>query len=102
MPLFIFTKIIWVEPIPQDFSIPTENFSVTEFVQMEEPQFEINWFYIIGGIYLAGIFFFLGKFIKDIFSLLKILNFKKPESQERFKFIDTDKIQSPFSFFNYI
>lgn len=102
LPLFIFTKIIWVEPIPQDFSIPTENFSVTEFVPMEEPHFEINWFYVIGGIYLAGIFFLLGKFIKDIFSLLKILNFKKPESQERFKFIDTDKIQSPFSFFNYI
>lgn len=102
LPLFIFTKIIWVEPIPQDFSIPTENFSVTEFVPMEEPQFEINWFYIIGGIYFAGILFFLGKFIKDIISLLKILNFKKPENQERFKFIDTDKIQSPFSFFNYI
>ncbi|MEZ0007295.1 hypothetical protein ABH942_002674 [Flavobacterium sp. 28YEA47A] len=74
----------------------------TEPLMVEEPAFEINWMYVIIGIYLIGMLFFLGKFIRDFRALRKIIRNQAVELNGGFKFLDTDKIQSPFSFFNYI
>ncbi|WP_296145386.1 M56 family metallopeptidase [uncultured Flavobacterium sp.] len=104
LPLVIFTKIIWVEPIPiQEFASEINRTQLPEnFIPTEETGFEINWFYVAIGIYLSGVLFFFGRFARDFKSLKKILEAEKAEKLGKFKFIDTNKIQSPFSFFNYI
>lgn len=130
LPKIIFVKTIWVEPaatvnyapietakepiafdaIPNaeaGLSSPLHTVSensviTTEPLMVEEPAFEINWLYVIVGVYLIGMFFFLGKFIQDFWGLRKIFRNQTVELHGRFKFVDTDRIQSPFSFFNYI
>lgn len=107
LPLVIFTKIVWIEPAVREFvPIPTYSNplpkSGTGTVNIEEPAFEINWFYVAAGIYLAGMLFFLGKFLRDFWALRKIFRNQTVETLGNFKLVDTDRIQSPFSFFNYI
>lgn len=100
LPLFVFTKIIFVEPIANNLQTPFAN--AFEIAPTEVPDFAINWFYFAFGAYFIGVCFFFVKFAKDIFSLWKILKQEKSIKQGNFRFIDTDKIHSPFSFFNYI
>lgn len=130
LPKIIFVKTIWIEPaatvnyapietakepiafdaIPNaeaGLSSPLHTVSensviTTEPLMVEEPAFEINWLYVIAGVYLIGMFFFLVKFIQDFWGLRKIFRNQTVELHGRFKFVDTDRIQSPFSFFNYI
>jgi BlaR1 peptidase M56 len=113
LPLVIFTKIVWVEPVVREFiptpayysPIPqsgTETISIGEPALIGEPTFEINWIYVVAGIYLAGMLFFLGKFLRDFWALRKIFKNQTVETLGNFKLVDTDRIQSPFSFFNYI
>jgi len=104
LPFVIFKKVIWIEPqIRETFRRPINiNNLPQEFTQIEETGFEINWFYVIGGIYLLGIAFLLLKFIRDFYSLKKIFKNQTVKVSEGFKFVDTDQIQSPFSFFKYI
>lgn len=106
LPLVIFTKIVWIEPVVREF-VPITIYS-DQYVSssipaiIEESTFEINWFYVVAGLYLAGMLFFLGKFIRDFWALRKIFKNQTVETSGNFKFMDTDRIQSPFSFFNYI
>lgn len=102
LPFLIFTKIIWVEPIVQEVFPTAVKYSDFEPVKNTETTFEINWFYILGGIYFAGVFFFAGRFAKDFWSLLKILKHQKIEKKTYLKYIDSEKVKSPFSFFGYI
>lgn len=130
LPKIIFVKTIWVEPVATAHYAPIETAKkplafeaipnageelvspaltvaensviTTEPVIAEEPAFEINWLYVVVGVYLIGMLFFLGKFIMDFLALRKIIRNQTVELQGRFKFVDTDKIQSPFSFFSYI
>lgn len=93
----VFNKVISVEPIKSDFQIDSIA-TLPNFIPSNAPEFEINWFYVIGVIYFIGVLFFFGKFIKDMFSLYKILKHKESIKLEGFKLMDTNKIQSPFSF----
>lgn len=112
LPLVIFKKIVWTEPVVRHY-VPVEtgaypmtyvsDFPKTEIPPMiQEPSFEINWLYVVAGIYLMGMLFFLGKFIRDFWALKKIFKNQTIETCGSFKLVDTDRIQSPFSFFNYI
>ncbi|WP_447636782.1 M56 family metallopeptidase [Flavobacterium microcysteis] len=130
LPKVILVKTVWVEPAVAAHYTPIETAKApiafeaipnageelasppfteagnsvitTEPLMVEEPAFEINWLYVVIGIYLIGMFFFLGKFIRDFWALRKIFRNQTVELHGDFKFLDTDKIQSPFSFFNYI
>lgn len=130
LPKIIFVKTIWIEPAATVNYAPIETTKepivfdaisnaeaglssplhtvsensviTTEPLMVEEPGFEINWLYAIVGVYLIGMLFFLVKFTQDFWGLRKIFRNQTVELHGRFKFVDTDRIQSPFSFFNYI
>jgi len=102
LPFVLFKKVILVEPIVRQFVPMQQNIAYNSIVSQPENTFEINWFHVLIGIYLAGILFFLSKFIKDLWALSKILKNQQIQEFERFKLLDTTKIQLPFSFFNYI
>jgi len=103
LPFVLFKKVILVEPVVRQF-IPMQNNIVFQQpdIVLPEPSFVINWFYVLIGIYVAGMLFFLYKFTKDLWALYKILKNQKIQEFERFKLLDTNTIQLPFSFFNYI
>lgn len=130
LPKVILVKTVWVEPtvaahytpietakapiafeaIPNageelaspSFTEAENSVITTEPLMVEEPAFEINWLYVVIGVYLIGMLFFLAKFIRDFRALRKIIRNQEVKLNGGFKFLDTDKIQSPFSFFKYI
>ncbi|TPD71122.1 M56 family metallopeptidase [Flavobacterium microcysteis] len=130
LPKVILVKTVWVEPavtarytpietakapiafeaipnageelVSPSFTEAENSVITTEPLVVQEPAFKINWLYVIIGVYLIGMLFFLGKFIRDFRALQKIIRNQTVELHEGFKFLDTDKIQSPFSFFSYI
>ena len=104
LPLVIFKKIVLIQPTVTNFVSPihTNSNTINNVPIPQETAFEINWFYVIGIVYLVGMLFFLGKFIKNLWALKNIFKGQTVENKDNFKFIDTNKIQSPFSFFKYI
>ena len=103
LPLFTITKIIWVDPSPILQQITTKSLPVIPApAPALEESFEMNLWYVAGIIYLIGALFFLFRFIADIYRVSTILKNQNLKKVDGFKFIDTDKNISPFSFFRYI
>ena len=103
LPLVIFKKVIWIAPQVNSLrpiAMKAQNFQ--ESTPIEAPTFEISWLQLVAGIYLLGIVFLLFQFFRDFYALKKIFKDQKVTVNEGFKFVDTEKIKSPFSFFNYI
>jgi hypothetical protein len=99
-PLVVFTKIVWVDPIPTNFD--WSRIPVTTTKPIENEAFEINWYLVFGIVYSIGILVFLLKFTFDFYSLSKVLKGKTIQQQADFKFIDVSENIAPFSFFNSI
>ena len=100
LPFITYTKIVWVDPAPvYDYStvVLPEN-----YVPVQEPAFEIDWFLVLAVVYGIGILVFLVKFAIDCFTIKQIIEKPKAIKKSDFYLIDTEKVQSPFSFFNYI
>ena len=113
LPLAEYTKVIWVAPTPEPEIVhqAAQSLSpadVQQFIimqQMAEAQpehFTINWWYITALVYLLGTLFFLSRFIIDFFSIRKILKGNNIVKEGNYRLIDSKKVKSPFSFFNYI
>jgi hypothetical protein len=99
LPLVTFKKVIWIEPLPQDFEWATG----PVLMAPSEPQgFEINWILVISAVYAIGIAAFILKFLLDFYSLNKALKGKTVYQQADFRFVDTKENVAPFSYFNYI
>ena len=99
LPLFIYTKIIWIDPAPiTNFNLPQLN----SFQTTEKESFEINWNYAFLIIYSIGFTSFLIKLAMDFYSLHIILRGKKVQQQADYKFIDVNENISPFSYFQNI
>lgn len=92
------------ELAPSSLTVSENSVVTADPVTIEEPEpsIEINWLYVVAGVYFIGMFFFLGKFIRDFWALQKIFRNQTVELHGGFKFLDTNKVQLPFSFFNYI
>lgn len=99
LPFITYTKVIWVDPasVYEYSDIP-----LTAYVPAEESGFEINWLMVAAVLYGIGIAVFLLKFLVDCFAVKQLLKNPKAIKRNDFYFVDTDKVQSPFSFFNYI
>jgi energy-converting hydrogenase Eha subunit A len=108
LPLVVFTKIVWVDPIPTNFDwsqIPvttTTPIVTTGTTAIENNNFEINWYLVFAVVYSIGILGFLLKFAFDFYSLSKVLKGKTIQKQADFKFIDVTDNIAPFSYFDYI
>src|SRR5690554_6286278 len=107
LPLLTVTKTVWIDPSP---TIVPESLVLSDFyndlmpsnINTEVQQIEINWNYIGAGIYVLGILFFLIKFVLSSLSLYNILHQSPIQKQNGFRFIDSENVTTPFSFFNYI
>ncbi|CAM3730810.1 hypothetical protein FSS13T_14650 [Flavobacterium saliperosum S13] len=101
LPFITYTKIVWVDPAPftDNYSVVS---SVSNSVPAQEPAFEINWFQVVLVLYGIGISVFLLKFLIDCFAIKQLIEKPKAIKRSNFYLIDTEKVQSPFSFFNYI
>jgi hypothetical protein len=98
LPLVVFTKIVWVDPIPTNFDWS----QIPAIAPIKEESFEINWYLVLGIVYSIGILVFLMKFAFDFYSLSKILKDKTIQKQADFKFINVTENIAPFSYFNSI
>lgn len=109
LPAIVYTKTVWVDPAPPvaieaiDLNqlLMMQQFAAAQ-AQAEADTITINWYDVIGGMYIAGVLLFLARFIVDLKSIRKILKGNAVVKDGRFKLIDTNKIESPFSFFNFI
>ena len=106
LPLIVYTKIVWVLPEPVTPMV-VEPVNLDSLVmtppQVAAPEpFTINWLYVAVMAYAAGFLFFTIHFIIDLYKVKKLLRGKKVMQQEDFKYIDSEAVQSPFSFFKYI
>ncbi|WP_369769273.1 M56 family metallopeptidase [Flavobacterium sp. WC2416] len=98
LPLVIFTKIIWVEPVVTNTNwsnIPASNY-------IEEKSFEDYLPILTILTYSLGILLLLAKFAYDFYSLQRVLKGKSTQQQADFKLIDIKENLAPFSYFNTI
>ncbi len=110
LPALVYRKVIWIEPVKKAY----RELDINQLMQMQqhpakavpaavqEAALQINWFDVMAGIYLAGAAFFLIRFLVELVSLRKLLKGNRIVKQGRFLLVDSAKIKSPFSFFNYI
>ncbi|MHA3788349.1 M56 family metallopeptidase [Flavobacterium hauense] len=102
VPLITYTKTVWVTPQPLPEMISSGNVIVQTNTITENPVFELNWSDIAIGLYVIGVVFFLGRLFIDILKIYKLLTSQKAVKEGKYKFINSDVVTSPFSFFNYI
>jgi beta-lactamase regulating signal transducer with metallopeptidase domain len=108
LPLAEYTRIIFVAPAPQMSAEQLQPIDIQQYLMMQQliaakPEpFTINWYYVAIIIYAIGALFFLTRFIMDFMSIRRILKDNKIIKEGKFRLIDSEKVQSPFSFFNYI
>lgn len=105
LPLVEYTKVVWVEPHPLQ---QLQQIDLNRLVMMQQLQestemgFTINWLDIAAGMYILGVIFFLTRFVIDILTLRKLIKGQPVVKEDGFLLVDSPKIKSPFSFFNYI
>lgn len=103
LPLISFTKIIWVERDPLASVAYTNQYATETIVTTtNDAGFQIDYHYLFGALYAIGILLLIIRSLTEYRSLKKILEKPKAVTRNNFHFIDTEKVQSPFSFFNYI
>jgi hypothetical protein len=99
LPFLVYTKIIWIDPVP----VSTVNYPKSFIPQaIVQESFEINWNYIVLSIYCIGFVVLIIKFATDFYSLNSVLKGKKIQQQADFKFVDVSENIAPFSYFDYI
>lgn len=82
-----------VPPVPYDGFAPVQSASVEQ---------EFNYYYLLAGIYVAGIGFLLAKNLYQFSNLLKAIKKAKISNLGTAKLIRTSEFSSSFSFFNYV
>lgn len=98
LPLIKFQKIIFIESSSKNtdwVSLPTQ-------IQTQPESFQINWFIVLGSLYIIGILIFLIQFAIEFKNLNYILKGKIIQQQADYKLIDISENIAPFSFFNNI
>ena len=78
LPLIVYTKTVWVDPAPP---AAINAIDLNQLLQMQQfaaaqaqaETISINWYDVIGGMYVAGVLLFLARFMVDLKSIRKIL-----------------------------
>jgi hypothetical protein len=98
LPLLSYTKVVWINATQSLNGIVQS--PLPEIV--EKKALDLNWSYILFGLYALGFIVFIIKFAIDFYSLNAIIKGKKIKQQADFKFIDINENIAPFSYFEYI
>ena len=114
LPFAEYTKVIWVDPAPKveaaehtGQSIDLNQLMLLQQQMImetakQEQSFTINWWYVACSIYVIGVLFFFTRLIIDFIAIRRILKGNKIVKESGYKLINSKKVSSPFSFFNYI
>ena len=100
LPLLEITHTVPVES--SSTPVFLENFSAGQIANSPVRSTKIDWWQIGGIIYLAGLGFFLLKFLFELFSLLKLIYSHKATKKGDHYYIKQTESLQPFSFFKYI
>ena len=102
LPVIKFTKTIWVEPTPvaafYQEQVPTSS-TLTEIPIQENP---VDWLLIVLCAYLIISLLFLLKIGMELISFFKKIQHQNKQKESNYTLVDSDAIENPFSFFNYI
>ncbi|WP_417354197.1 M56 family metallopeptidase [Flavobacterium sp.] len=101
LPLLTITKTLIVERAytpSQILLTPTENYTPA----VVEETFNINWYYVLAGIYILISTILLIRLVIDLFRIKTIIKGSNSKKEKQYTIIDTTGITLPFSFFSYI
>jgi TonB-dependent SusC/RagA subfamily outer membrane receptor len=99
--LFPFISVKYQVEIPAPaFFVPTEYVEYSQIEPVEIKQF--NYKHLLLFFYCAGVIFLVIKLMTQFNSIYKIVRRSTIERLGSAKLVCTDKVRSPFSFFNYI
>lgn len=97
VPFLVFTKIIWLQPMPMYQIQILDKSSITRAMENS-----IDWTSLIFYGYFAGVSLFVLRLFVQLLSLNKLLRSGKKIREGLFIRIETDQKSSPFSFFTYL
>ncbi|WP_417354199.1 M56 family metallopeptidase [Flavobacterium sp.] len=105
LPLVFFKKIAWTNtPHLQEVNVIDAN----QLQQLQEAPFALtnsitfSWPNLVFGVYIAGVLFLTIKLLFNIIQLKQVIKNQSIVKEGQYKLIDTQKVNAPFSFFNYI
>ncbi|RZJ68263.1 MAG: peptidase M56 [Flavobacterium sp.] len=109
LPLVTFRKVVWVDPTPVEPIVNWDNGSLSELdsiaystVTPAAEAFEVNWFLVAASVYALITLALIVSFLRDFYSLRKLLKGKTVQRQLDYKFVDVAENVAPFSYFSYI
>jgi len=97
LPFVVFKKIVFIDA-PKFTNIDFSQFVVTE---VSAPK-ELDWWLIVGMVYLLGVAFFIIRFVVQLFSLYRLIKKCEIVKEGEFTLAKTEEHVGPFSFFNTI
>ena len=106
MPFIVYTKTVWLDPLPlqemQAIDIKELLLLQQSIIAKQQQAEKINWFDVAAGVYFAGVVFLILLFVYNLIMLKRLLKGQEVVQQGKYKLINTTRVESPFSFFNYI
>ncbi len=101
LPFITFTKTIWIDPIPLDFTHVSPNVS-SNIQPIVEEQNSFTWesFLLLGYLVIASVF--LVKLMIEMISFFKRIKKQQKEKQPHYTLVKNDSSEGPFSFLHYI
>lgn len=97
LPFIVLTRTVWVEPLPM-FQEQVFN-EIGATTPLEDA---VDWVSLLLYGYYAGALFFTFRFVVQLFSLKKLIRNGRKIRDGKFTLVETDRKDSPFSFFNYL
>jgi beta-lactamase regulating signal transducer with metallopeptidase domain len=101
LPFITFTKTIWIEPKPVEFTQLT-NYNPVVIHHTTATETPLNWSEILLAMYLLVALLIMIKIGFEIISFYKNIKNQHRIKETNFTLIHTSKMDNPFSFFNYI
>jgi beta-lactamase regulating signal transducer with metallopeptidase domain len=101
LPLIQFTKRVYIE-VPASNSLNISESLSAANIMIPEETISFNWLQIVLLIYSIGAMVILFHFLKQLYTLFRLLTKYPNEKRDRYTYIQTPQNCAPFSFFKYI
>ena len=90
--------------LENDIQYPNEESRVLDpkVVKPMEKSSSVDWYWILGLVYMLGVLFFLMRFIFQIMGLAKLIRNGSVVAEEKYKLVQVSQETMPFTFLNYL
>ena len=90
--------------LENDIQYPNEESRVLDpkVVKPMEKSSSVDWYWILGLVYMLGVLFFLMRFIFQIMGLAKLIRKGSVVAKEKYKLVQLSQETLPFTFLNYL